>query len=68
MSLSRQFFCCKPTDGISCVPVSIEHRSLETRINLSALSPQPKIDHFKQVDLFLFFTKTMFSIWVNTVQ
>jgi hypothetical protein len=43
----------------------VYHRSLETRINLS---PQPKIDHFKQVDPFFFFTKMMFSIWVDTVQ
>jgi hypothetical protein len=43
------------------------HRSLETRINLSADLPA-KIDHFKSVDPFLFYTKTMFHIWGDTVQ
>jgi hypothetical protein len=41
------------------------HRSLETRINLSAdlydISQQ-KLDYFKPVDLFLFYTKTLFPI------
>ncbi len=47
------------------------HRSPETRINLSTdlydISQQ-KVNHFKPVDLFLFYTKTMFPIWGDAVQ
>jgi hypothetical protein len=49
----------------------LKHRSLETGINLSAdlyvISPA-KIFHFKPIDPFIFYTKTMFSIWGDTVQ
>ncbi len=35
---------------------------------ISTISPQQKVDHFKRVDPFLFYTKTMFPIWGDTVR